>query len=160
MPFLDRLRQSRAQALARSADPWLIRLERVRGKVAIVFYWSTSCAVCRDSMPELFRDRGVVERPKVLYNARTRQYVMWMHLDANRYQEAMAGVAVAQSAAGPVDGTSSCRPLGSARNRLIAMTGGTSAVAFTVTEIDLIVDSVGSRSTTSHDNAIVMHDAA
>ncbi len=27
--------------------------ERIRGKVAIVFYWSTSCAVCRDSLPEL-----------------------------------------------------------------------------------------------------------
>lgn len=27
--------------------------ERIRGKVAIVFYWSTACAVCRDSLPEL-----------------------------------------------------------------------------------------------------------
>ena len=27
--------------------------DRIRGKVAIVFYWSTSCAVCRDSLPEL-----------------------------------------------------------------------------------------------------------
>lgn len=27
--------------------------ERIRGKVAIVFYWSTSCAVCRNSLPEL-----------------------------------------------------------------------------------------------------------
>jgi thiol-disulfide isomerase/thioredoxin len=27
--------------------------ERLRGKVTIVFYWSTACAVCRDSLPEL-----------------------------------------------------------------------------------------------------------
>lgn len=27
--------------------------DRIRGKVAIVFYWSTACAVCRDSLPEL-----------------------------------------------------------------------------------------------------------
>lgn len=27
--------------------------EQIRGKVAIVFYWSTACAVCRDSLPEL-----------------------------------------------------------------------------------------------------------
>lgn len=27
--------------------------ERLRGKVAIVFFWSTTCAVCRDSLPEL-----------------------------------------------------------------------------------------------------------
>ena len=26
---------------------------QVRGKVTIVFYWSTACAVCRDSLPEL-----------------------------------------------------------------------------------------------------------
>ena len=28
-------------------------LNALRGKVAIVFFWSTSCAVCRDSLPEL-----------------------------------------------------------------------------------------------------------
>lgn len=27
--------------------------ERLRGKVSIVFFWSTACAVCRDSLPEL-----------------------------------------------------------------------------------------------------------
>ena len=27
--------------------------ERLRGKVTIVFFWSTDCAVCRDSLPEL-----------------------------------------------------------------------------------------------------------
>ena len=27
--------------------------ERLRGKVSIVFFWSTTCAVCRDSLPEL-----------------------------------------------------------------------------------------------------------
>jgi len=27
--------------------------ERLRSKVAIVFFWSTACAVCRDSLPEL-----------------------------------------------------------------------------------------------------------
>ena len=25
----------------------------LKGKVAVVFYWSTSCAVCRDSLPEM-----------------------------------------------------------------------------------------------------------
>lgn len=33
MSFRDLLRQSRAQALARNADPWLVRLEGIRGKV-------------------------------------------------------------------------------------------------------------------------------
>ena len=55
----------------------------------------------KDSLPELFRDRGVAERPKVIHNARTGKYVMWIHLDANRYFEASAGVAVSDSPAGP-----------------------------------------------------------
>jgi hypothetical protein len=33
MPFIELLRQSKMEALARSADPWRLRLERVRGKV-------------------------------------------------------------------------------------------------------------------------------
>ena len=28
-------------------------LDRLKGKVSIVFFWSTACAVCRDSLPEL-----------------------------------------------------------------------------------------------------------
>lgn len=27
--------------------------DQVKGKVTVVFYWSTGCAVCRDSLPEL-----------------------------------------------------------------------------------------------------------
>jgi len=27
--------------------------DQIKGKVAIVFFWATSCAVCRDSLPEL-----------------------------------------------------------------------------------------------------------
>ena len=55
----------------------------------------------KDSLPEPFRDRGVAERPKVIHDARRGRYVMWMHLDANRYQEASAGVAVADRPEGP-----------------------------------------------------------
>ena len=41
--------------------------DRIRGKVAIVFYWSTSCAVCRDSLPELRTNlNGWREKPFAL----------------------------------------------------------------------------------------------
>jgi hypothetical protein len=33
MPWVTRLRMAKSQALARSADPWRLRLERLRGKV-------------------------------------------------------------------------------------------------------------------------------
>jgi beta-xylosidase len=37
----------------------------------------------------------------VLYNKKTKKFVMWMHLDANNYAEASAGVAVAEKPEGP-----------------------------------------------------------
>ncbi len=55
----------------------------------------------KDSLPVRFRETGVAERPKVIYNATTGRYVMWMHLDANHYTDASAGVAVADSPVGP-----------------------------------------------------------
>ena len=33
MSFVEKLRQTRTEALARNADPWHLRLERVRGKI-------------------------------------------------------------------------------------------------------------------------------
>nr|MCR4832066.1 family 43 glycosylhydrolase [Butyrivibrio sp.] len=54
-------------------------------------------------------DRGVMERPKVLYNDATGKYVMWWHCDGptksnpggSNYGKAKAGVAIADSPAGP-----------------------------------------------------------
>lgn len=43
----------------------------------------------------------VVERPKVLYNARTGKYVMWMHVDDAQYKLASTGVAIASAPEGP-----------------------------------------------------------
>ena len=55
----------------------------------------------KDSLPQQFRDSGVCERPKVLYNSKTRKYVMWMHLDGRNYTIASAGIAISDSPAGP-----------------------------------------------------------
>lgn len=55
----------------------------------------------------LAEDRCVMERPKVLYNEGTGQYVMWWHCDGRTptntadYGKARAGVAVADNPAGP-----------------------------------------------------------
>jgi hypothetical protein len=58
-------------------------------------------ALKKEDVPETFRDNGVCERPKVLYNALTKQFVMWMHLDDARYLVASAGVAVSSTPVGP-----------------------------------------------------------
>src|ERR1700744_5232312 len=52
----------------------------------------------------------VLERPKVIYNEKTRQYVMWMHIDTASYAAARSGVAVSDSPAGPFKYLGSFRP--------------------------------------------------
>jgi hypothetical protein len=54
----------------------------------------------------------VVERPKVLYNARTRRFVLYMHVDSGNYKEAKVGVAVGDSVCGKYTYLRSFRPMG------------------------------------------------
>jgi hypothetical protein len=65
----------------------------------------------KEAMPAEFRDDGIVERPKVLYNAKTGKYVMWMHLDDRRYQIASAGIATADRPTGPFMFLKRLRPI-------------------------------------------------
>lgn len=54
----------------------------------------------------------VIERPKVVYNAKTGKYVLWFHheLRGMGYSAAMAGVAVSEQITGPYRYLGSCRP--------------------------------------------------
>jgi Glycosyl hydrolases family 43 len=54
----------------------------------------------------------IVERPKVLYNARTHRYVMYLHIDDPTYAEAKVGVATSTKPCGPYAYRGSFRPLG------------------------------------------------
>jgi hypothetical protein len=65
----------------------------------------------KDSLPARYRDGGVAERPKVIFNRSTGRYVMWMHLDANRYADASAGVAVSRFPEGPFSVVRIFRPV-------------------------------------------------
>lgn len=56
--------------------------------------------------------QNVGERPKVVYNAKTGKYVMWLHIDDRAtYLTARVGVAVADSPGGPYTYRGSFRPL-------------------------------------------------
>lgn len=44
---------------------------------------------------------NVIERPKVIFNARTKKFVMWFHQDTPDYSAARSGVAVSDSPTGP-----------------------------------------------------------
>jgi beta-xylosidase len=56
----------------------------------------------------------VMERPKVIYNERTKKYVMWFHLElkGKGYSAARAGVAVSDAPTGPFTFVKSFRPNG------------------------------------------------
>ena len=54
----------------------------------------------------------VIERPKVIYNDKTGQFVMWMHVDAKDYSYSQSGVAVSDRPEGPYKYLHSVRPNG------------------------------------------------
>lgn len=65
----------------------------------------------KEKMPVAFQDKGVCERPKVIYCTATKKYVMWMHLDSADYSAACAGIAVADTPAGPFEYLGAKRPI-------------------------------------------------
>lgn len=66
-------------------------------------------AVSEDAANDL-HPRRVVERPKVIFNRTTKQFVMWMHIDSGNYAAAKSGVAMGGRATGPFQYLGSFRP--------------------------------------------------
>lgn len=54
----------------------------------------------------------IIERPKVIYNSSTSQYVMYMHVDNSSYGEAKVGVATSSTICGNYSYRGSFQPLG------------------------------------------------
>lgn len=52
----------------------------------------------------------VLERPKVIYNQKTKKFVMWMHIDSADYAAARSGVAVSDNPTGPFKYLGGFRP--------------------------------------------------
>ncbi|MFF1920577.1 RICIN domain-containing protein [Streptomyces sp. NPDC058221] len=75
-------------------------------------HWSyQGAALSRQADGDLGPGR-VVERPKVLHNASTDTYVMYLHIDSPSYGEAKVGVATSKTPCGAYDYRGSSRPLG------------------------------------------------
>jgi len=81
-------------------------------------HWTFRNQVIHLSDPENFGPNWILERPKVFYNDKTKQYVMYMHIDgpipAERggYKLARIGVAVSDTPDGDYRYLKSFRPLG------------------------------------------------
>jgi hypothetical protein len=55
----------------------------------------------RSAYDEKWKELTIAERPKVIFNPRTKQFVMWFHYDRSAYWDSQAGVAVADRPEGP-----------------------------------------------------------
>jgi hypothetical protein len=75
-------------------------------------HWTFRNQVLKQGDPGDLGPRFVLERPKVFYNAKTRKYVMYMHIDDARYALARVGVAVSDTVDGDYQYLKSFRPLG------------------------------------------------
>jgi hypothetical protein len=79
-----------------------------------LYHWrdeGIALAVSNDSKSQIVRG-CILERPKVIFNPRTKQFVMWFHLEPKDagYSGARSGVAVADQATGPYQFLHSFRP--------------------------------------------------
>lgn len=75
-------------------------------------HWTFRNQVLHLGDPENLGPRRVVERPKVFYNATTKKYVMYLHIDDGAYKLARVGVAVGDTVDGNYQFLKSFRPLG------------------------------------------------
>ncbi|GAA4795753.1 glycoside hydrolase family 43 protein [Olivibacter ginsenosidimutans] len=76
-----------------------------------LIHWDFEGNALQLSDPENLGHRWVLERPKVFYNQRTKNYVMYFHLDDARYAFARVGVAISKKPQGPFRYVKSFRPL-------------------------------------------------
>ncbi len=68
-------------------------------------------ALSPEALPRVNGSGTFVERPKVIFNPHTRQYVMWMHQEQRRYHFASAGIATSDRPAGPFTFLRYTRPI-------------------------------------------------
>jgi beta-galactosidase len=79
-----------------------------------LYHWkSEGLALAQSDDPQSDITVGcVMERPKVIYNRKTKKYVMWFHLElkGQGYKAARAGVAISDKITGPYQFLKSFRP--------------------------------------------------
>jgi hypothetical protein len=82
-----------------------------------LFDWKREgVALWQTNLPYINGRRTFVERPKVIYNARAKKFIMWMHMEQGRYLFAHAGIAVSDTPAGPFAFIKAIRPVENTNN--------------------------------------------
>ena len=75
-------------------------------------HWKFRGDVVKMLPPDSLSENWILERPKVFYNAKTKKYVLYFHLDDKGYKVAQVGVAVSDKPTGPFRYVKRFRPLG------------------------------------------------
>jgi len=65
----------------------------------------------RADLPRYYDSPTFVERPKVIFNPRTKKFVMWMHAEQAGYHYACAGIATSDTPTGPFVFLKTIRPI-------------------------------------------------
>ena len=89
------------------------------GPGAVACYSSTNLydwkcegvVLSKEALPRINDRRTFVERPKVIFNARTGKHVMWMHLEQWGYRLSRAGTALSDRPTGPFTFLQAIRPI-------------------------------------------------
>lgn len=89
------------------------------GRGSVACYSSTNLydwkweatAMSRESLPRVDERPTFIERPKVLFNARTHKFVLWAHVEQWGYHYSRAAIAVSDSPIGPFAFLRAIRPV-------------------------------------------------
>ena len=68
-------------------------------------------ALWQTNLPRYYDSPVFVERPKVIFNPRTKKFVMWMHAEQSGYHFACAGIATSDTPTGPFVFLKTIRPI-------------------------------------------------
>jgi hypothetical protein len=106
---------------------WWYGEDRSNGYIAIgasayvsidLVHWEhAGVALPRAAYAQAHGDQTICERPKVIYNPRTKKFVLWFHYDRPGYSDSRAGVAVASRPEGPFQFLGAHRPIESSTFR-------------------------------------------
>ncbi|HXC34942.1 MAG TPA: glycoside hydrolase family 43 protein [Candidatus Acidoferrales bacterium] len=100
-------------------------------------------ALWRRDLPRVNGHRPFVERPKVIYNPATKKFVMWMHLDQDRYTFSRAGIAVSDNPTGPFTFINVIRPIADTNDFSASDPAGQSVYGGTFRDMNLFADDDG-----------------
>lgn len=112
--------QAHGAGFLKQGDTWYMVGEDRTGGVSVNLYASTDLVhwrflhkiITAATCPQLADGSRFIERPKLLYNARTKRYVVWLHYEGESYAPAEAGVFTCDSIDSDYTFVRGSRPLG------------------------------------------------